>query len=233
MTLTRAAKDRLAFAAGALGVALGYYLACRLGLLLRLPATTPSILWPPNAVLTSALLLSPPRRWLVLLLAALPVHLFVELGTGWSAALVLSFFATNCLEALVAAGGMLLLSDDARRFDTFHRLLSFLAAAVVAAPFISSFFDAAAVTLSRGEPYWDVFRARTVSNMLSELTVVPAVVGVATLAPRWIRGENLQHLGEAVVLGIGLLVIGISISGSETLSPMNSLMHFTPVSKNG
>ncbi|HUR73666.1 MAG TPA: hypothetical protein VMZ00_05280, partial [Sporichthya sp.] len=67
----------------ALLTGVAYYLASLLGLALRLPGSTPSVLWPPNAVLTTALLLVPVESWLLCLVAVLPVHLAVQLPTGW------------------------------------------------------------------------------------------------------------------------------------------------------
>ncbi|HEX6155284.1 MAG TPA: MASE1 domain-containing protein, partial [Burkholderiales bacterium] len=55
----------------ALTVALGYYLAARLGFALTLQPHPISTLWPPNALLMAALLLAPSRWWWVLLAAAL------------------------------------------------------------------------------------------------------------------------------------------------------------------
>jgi integral membrane sensor domain MASE1 len=77
-------------------VSAAYFLSARLGLLLRLPGTTPSVLWPPNAILTSALILVPPRLWGVMLFAAVPAHLTLQIGTQWPLPLVLLLFATNC-----------------------------------------------------------------------------------------------------------------------------------------
>ena len=72
----------------ALCVAVAYFLGARLGLFLRLPGHTPSVLWPPNALLTSALLLVPPRHWSLCLFAALPAHLSLNLDTEWPSAFV-------------------------------------------------------------------------------------------------------------------------------------------------
>ena len=96
------ARDRpLRVAATALLVALAYYAGANIGLILRFPPLTPSVLWPPNAILTAALLLAPVRRWWVYLAAALPAHLIAE--AGWPLPMVLALFATNCSEALIAA----------------------------------------------------------------------------------------------------------------------------------
>jgi len=63
-------------------VAAGYYIGANLGIILRLPPATPSVMRPPNAILTATLLLAPPRRWPIYLLAAFPAHLAAELGLG-------------------------------------------------------------------------------------------------------------------------------------------------------
>ena len=64
----------------ALVISVGYYVGSLLGFELKFPGSTPSMLWPPNAILTAALLLTAPGRWWMYLLAALPAHLVVELG---------------------------------------------------------------------------------------------------------------------------------------------------------
>src|SRR5678815_2153421 len=85
-------------------VAASYYLGSLLGLVLRVPPETTSVLWPPNAILTATLLLTPsPRRWWVYLAAAFPAHLAVQLGTGWPRAMILALYLTNCSEAVIAA----------------------------------------------------------------------------------------------------------------------------------
>ena len=93
-------------AARALLVCVGYYVGANLGFILRFPPATPSVMWPPNAILTATLLLTPPRRWWIYLLAAFPAHLVAELGAGLPTSLVLALFATNCSEALLAAAGV-------------------------------------------------------------------------------------------------------------------------------
>ena len=59
-------------------VGLGYYAGVQVGLALRFPPATTSVLWPPNAILTAALLLTPIRRWWVCLAGALPVHFLIQ-----------------------------------------------------------------------------------------------------------------------------------------------------------
>jgi two-component system, LuxR family, sensor kinase FixL len=202
-------RRRLTVPAIALGTCAGYYLASIVGFQLRLPPATTSVLWPPNAILTAALLLTAPRHWAGVLLAVLPVHLFIQLQTEFPLPLILALFVTNCCEALLAAGGVCWLSDAPSRFDTLRRLRAFFIAAVIVAPLLSSFADAAAVTWFRGEAYWHVWRTRSLSNILAELTVVPAVAGVVVGVLRWSRGTRRRRYVEAAILGLGLSAIGL------------------------
>jgi signal transduction histidine kinase/integral membrane sensor domain MASE1 len=202
------ARRRLTLPAIMLATGAGYYLGSVVGFQLRVPPATTSIMWPPNAVLASALLLTSPTRWPLVLLSALPVHLLLEIQVGFPFPLIIGLFITNCFEALVAAGGLHLLSDAPSRFDTVRRFAAFLLAAVIAAPLLSTFADAAVVMWFRGEPYWQVWQTRLFSNTLAELTVVPAVVGTVPIALRGWRGISRGRVIEATILGLGLATIG-------------------------
>jgi signal transduction histidine kinase/integral membrane sensor domain MASE1 len=183
------------------GVAIAYYVGGLIGLSLRLPGTTPSVFWPPNAVLTAALLLSPRRFWPICIGAALVPHVAAELGEGWSVGLTLALFTTNCLEALLAAAGICYFSDAPDRFDSLRRLSIFLAIGVLAAPLVSTFADAAIA-------YWQVWRSRLASNLLAQLAITPAAIMFVRGLPEWLRASRRRQL-EAAALGISL---GISLA---------------------
>ena len=191
----------------ALLVCAGYYFGSILGLLLRVPPATPSIVWPPNAILTAALLLVPPRRWWLVLLPVLPVHVAVELPTGWPLSLVLPLFLSNCTEAIVSAGIVWKWSDAPPQFDTPRRLLIFFFA-IIAGTVVSGWLDAAAVTWSVGDPFWTVWRQRLFSNILAQLVIVPGVVGVATGLPHWLRTAKSSRIVEAAIVWSGLMAMG-------------------------
>ena len=195
-------------------VAAGYYVGAQIGLALTFHPATTSVLWPPNAILTAALLLVPPRAWWVCLAAALPVHILLELNAGFSTQLVALLFVTNCSEALLAAIAVRALSDAPARFDSFRRVAAFIGGAGLFAPIVSSFGDAAVVDVLRGEAYWDVWRVRVFSNVLTELSVAPAIIlgwhaarSLAARRPRW--RDAMEPLAFVVVLlGVAVLVFG-------------------------
>jgi signal transduction histidine kinase/integral membrane sensor domain MASE1 len=189
----------------AAAVAGGYYLGVQAGLLLRLPPATPSVLWPPNAVLTSALLLTPYRRWPICLAAVLPVHVLAELPTGWPMAMIAGLFVTNCLEGLIAATLIRRLGGPVVRFDTLRSVTVFILSAAIAAPVLSSFADAAVVRAFQNEPYWTVWHTRVFANSLTELGFVPLIVlgaGGAALLPRLRR-----RLVETLLFGCSLVLV--------------------------
>jgi len=188
-------------------IAFGYYAGANLGFLLRFPPSTPSVLWPPNSILTAALLLTPPRRWWICLLAALPAHLAAEFQVAWPTTLVLALFLTNCSEALIAAVGVRLLSDAPTRLDTLRRMSVFIGAAGLVAPFLSSFLDAGVVTTLRGEAYWLVWGTRFFSNVLTELLLVPVIVMTATLGRAWITHASRARKAEAVLVLAALVLV--------------------------
>jgi signal transduction histidine kinase/integral membrane sensor domain MASE1 len=188
-----------------------YALGAQVGMVLRMPDTIPSVVWPPNAILTTALLFVPRRRWGIVFAAAFPAHLLVELG-AWSLPLVLAFFATNCSEAAIAALGVRRFSDAPSRFDTLSRVSAFLVWGVVIAPLASSFLDAAAASTLGGEDYWSVWSVRLPSNVLGAVAIVPALSGVLNTSYAELRAWPRQRWLEAAKIAGGILAAAIVVS---------------------
>ena len=189
-------------------VAASYYLGARLGFVLRFPPATTSVIWPPNALLTAILLLTPPGRWWTCVLAVLPAHVLVEAQAGFSPGLIAALFVTNCLEAILAAGAVHLWSDDPVRFDTLHRVTVFVLGAVLMAPLVTTFADAAAVHWLQGEPYQLVWLRRLFSNTLSQLTLVPSLVLLISRGATWLRTSSARDRIAAGLLALGIASVG-------------------------
>jgi signal transduction histidine kinase/integral membrane sensor domain MASE1 len=197
-------------AAIALLVSIAYYAGAQLGMALKFDAITPSVLWPPNAILTAVLLLAPPRRWPIYLLAALPAHLTVEMQAHWPTPLVLTLFLTNCSEALLAATWVRYFSQGAV-FDTLRGVVLFIIGAGLVAPFVSSFPDAAAMAVFRGESYWLDWRTRFFANVLTELTLVPALVMTVWGLRTGIRNIGMWEVLERAWFWTGFLIVALVI----------------------
>src|SRR5262245_44352984 len=217
----RGTRRAAVMAAVATGVA--YFLGSLLGFALRLPPSTPSVLWPPNAILTSALLLTPTRWWAACLAAALPAHLATQLPMGWSVVMILFLFVTNCSEAIIGAGLARWLISGRLRLDRLRGLLVFLAAVVVVGPLVSTFADAAVVQTFKGEPFWQVSKTRFFSNTLAELTIVPAAMGIVTLVTQR-RRWSLSRLVEATIIAAGLVFTEVAAFSELSQLPLLQLM---------
>jgi two-component system sensor kinase FixL len=216
-------------------IAVGYYLGSLFGALLKLPPLTPSIMWPPNAMLSAALLLSPPRRWGIYLLAALPAHLAALLPQpNFSLVFILVVFATNCSEALIAALLVRRVAPGGRiTFDSLRSAGTFILCVGLAAPFFSSFLDAAAVNLLRGEPYELVWRTRFFANTLTELSLVPPLLMAFAPYLAWTRRLLRRRWIEAVAMCASLVTISatfgsLHLEGDLDVSPMIALALVLP-----
>src|SRR6267142_5144474 len=90
----RKGSDRLGWgiAPAALLLAVAYYLGAKLGFAFTFHPKPISTFWAPNSILLAALLLSPTRLWWVLLAAAFPAHVAVELQSGVPTAMVIGWF---------------------------------------------------------------------------------------------------------------------------------------------
>ena len=121
---------------------------------------TPSVVWPPNAMLTAALLLTRRDRWWIVLAAALPAHLAVQLQTEWPLPLIGLAVLHQLLRSADRRGRL----PPVERRNTAIRYVQPAAGVLprcgLAAPLISSFADAAVVNGFLGEPYWQVWRFR-------------------------------------------------------------------------
>ncbi len=196
-------------AATAMLVAVGYYVGANIGFILRLPPATPSVVWPPNSILTATLLLAPPRRWGIYLFSAFVAHLAAVSHAVSPFPLVLALFATNCSEALIAALYVRALSDAPARLDTLRRVVVFIAGAALLATFVSSFVDAAMVDFFRGEPYWLVWRTRLFSNVLTELTVASAILTVVCAWKDASHPLSPRRRAEAILLAVLLIAAAL------------------------
>lgn len=188
-------------------VGIGYLIGIQLGEALRFPPATTSVLWPPNSILTAALLLTPPKRWWACLAGASVPHFAVQTAFGWPPELISALFITNCSEALIAAGFIRAFSDAPRSFDTLRRVIVFLLGAGALAPLLSSFADAAFVQAFQGEDFWTVWRTRSFSNSLTALSLVPLIVLGATHGRTLFSDWSKRRVLEGVSIGIAVTAV--------------------------
>src|SRR5262245_7994776 len=216
----------------ALLVAVAYYLGAKVGFAFTFEPHPISTLWLPNSLLLAALLLNPVSSWWVLLAAALPVHLAVELQNGVPLTMVLGWFASNSAEALIGAVCIRRFCASPLRFDSFREVGVFLLFGAFLAPLLSSFLDAALVrAIGWGEgDYWNLVRLRFLSNVLAAMIVVPFVMTWAEGGLAAIRGTSLRRSAEAAALILCLLAVGIAIFDQRlpAFSTLHALLKAPP-----
>jgi len=208
--LARRYAPALRRACTALVVAGAYYAGAQIGFALTFQPHPVSTLWPPNSIVFAALLLSPVRSWWLLLLATFPAHILVQMNADIPISMILSWFVSNCSEALIGAFSLRYLIKSEMRFDNTYHVGVFILVAFLA-PFLSSFLDAAFVMLNQfgNSSYWAVFRMRFFSNVLASLTLLPLILtwwrgGIPALKKvRW------ERYFEIALLVTGLLIVGL------------------------
>jgi len=214
--LTRTYAPALRRVCAALVVASAYYIGAQIGFGLTFQPHPVSTLWPPNSILLAALLLSPVRSWWFLLLSAFPAHLLAQLNANIPLTMILSWFVSNCSEALIGASILRYLTKSEMRFDNTYHVGMFILVAFLA-PFLSSFIDAAFVMLNRfgNTAFWDLFRMRFFSNVMASLTLVPLIL-------TWWRGEfpkwgtiTWKRYLESALLVTGIVIVGIITQEAE------------------
>jgi PAS domain S-box-containing protein len=212
VTHPRLSRDDLRLARAVLLVCAGYYLGAKVGLALTFHPHPISVLWPPNAVLLAALLVSPVRWWGWLVLGALPAHLVAELQSGVPAAMVLCWFISNVSEALIGAVFVRQLMRAALRLESAGNVAFFCCAIVIAA-FLSSFLDAAFVDLIGWghSAYWEVWKTRFIANTLASLTIVPVIVTWANSGLPTLQTMRWTRVAEGGLLFLGLAIVSIVV----------------------
>jgi C4-dicarboxylate-specific signal transduction histidine kinase len=198
---------RAAFGVLLLGVAC--YAGNMASATLRFPGIGTAVLFLPYAFLTAALLLSPVRHWWLYLLTAFIGRILAYSGLEWPTTWVLLADGANMTRALVAAGGIRYFTRDVPRFDNLRGVMLFLLFAVILAPALAALLGAGVVLLHRGtDDYWLLCRAWFLSNALTGLTLLPAIlIGITHVRDRrpWASAGRVL---EASLLGVGLAVVG-------------------------
>jgi PAS domain S-box-containing protein len=192
----------------ALAVSIAYFLGAEIGFALTPHPTPVSTLWPPNALLLGALLLAPTRSWPLLIAAVFPAHLLSELNSGVPTGMVLSWFVSNCAEALIGAMLIRRYVKGPLRLDSVRRVAFFVVGGAILPALLSSFLDAGLVKLNHyGQGgYWDVMSARFFSNLLATLAIVPAMLTWGDI-PLRLRSIPPRRALEAAWLALGLGLI--------------------------
>lgn len=191
-----------------------YYAGAHVGLGLTFSGVPVSVLWLPNAVLLAGLLLTPQRWWWAAMAGAFPAHLVADLPTGMPMVLILGSFASNVIEALVAA--LLVRRFAAPRGLRTRRSVVVFIGAVVTAPFFGALLHAGFFQLAGWEnaDFATIWQARYFSNVLAALTLVPVLLAWSTGEPLNLHPGNRAQLLEVAALVAGLFGVSVIVFDS-------------------
>lgn len=202
-----------------------YYAAAELGLALRFPGLAVSALWPPNAVLLAALLLTPPRQWWIPLAAIVPAHFAAHADAGFPAWRLLWQIGLNWTLAICTASALRTLVAARHPFGTLRDLSIYLVVAVFALPAAVTLAAPNAVlsmldpTASTKEPAWLAWRSSYLSNATAFLTLVPAMVLWASEGAGWLRRATPARVVEAGFLALGVYLACVVVLAGPAATP--------------
>lgn len=192
-------------------VAGGYYLGCLLGFSLRFPSSGIAFIWPPNAILLSALLLLHPRVWPMILGGTLIAHGVAHSLDGVPAATWLWQFLGNGLQAVLAASIVLPLSGQPLRFNTVRSVAVFIGGAALAAPAIASLVPAYAyLKMGWASDFWSGWGMRTLTNLMTTVTLVPPLIALFGPDRHVLSTLTFPRAAEFILLLLGLFAVDVA-----------------------
>ena len=201
-----AKSERWSPAAWTLAVGLfsaAFYVAYRYGMEFSQASASP--FWFPDSVVLCALLVVPPKRWWVFILAPLPIRLLVMVPPNTPLWFLLAAYAIDSARALVTAGALRRFLPDVLAFRSIQHLAIFGLFAVVLVPAAAALAGAAART-GLGHDFWRAWGQWYLGNALTHVVITPALLFWIFGWPiRWPR-PGLRRSLEGVLLAAGLVL---------------------------
>ena len=148
----------------------------QVGVLVRYPEAGAAVLFPPYAFLTAALVVSEKRHWVWYVLIAAVAH-FATHWPEWSLTWVLVADVANVSRALIAAILLRWIFGGPPRLESIRSLTLFIGVAALIAPAVAATIGAANVLIhGTPQPYARTWSAWFMSNALTGLTLLPALI---------------------------------------------------------
>ena len=217
----------------ALLVSAAYYLGGVVGIGLMFPDSPIAIIWPSNAILLAALLLTPVRTWWVYLLAVAPTHqnLVANFQPDVPLLTMLGQIVGNVSQASISALAVHRFVGAPHRFDTLASLTTFILLAAIAVPCVAAALVAYVFLLTGWvSDFWIAWRLRFLANVFATLTITPLIVLTITGGMTAIRRAPLRRYAEFGLLTLGLLAVGIQVFGLDAASPRRyGALLYTPL----
>jgi PAS domain S-box-containing protein len=191
------------------------YLAAEVGGALVVRPEMVSPLWMGNVLLASILVLTRRKTWPILLLAGLAGFFFFDLRAGEPIRSLVWFAVSNAVEVLIAAWFLRISFGGAPRLTNIKVLGKYSFYAVFLAPFVGAFFGAFTTT----GHYWATWKVAFLSEAISFLTLMPAILGWAGLIPALRQKPRAYFLEGIALLGALAVLARFAITAPQQSSP--------------
>lgn len=197
-----------------------YYVATEIAWALCFPDSKVSLLFPPHAVLVVILLLVPVRHWWAYVLATVVAHFIATQQAHWPALYALHCEAFDAVQNLLAAAGIRLFIKSPLKGITLRDAIVFVLITVVIVPFGTAFWGAA-FTISNhfGTRYWIEWRNLGISNGVTAVVLIPALLLVANLLSGRGGRVTLARMIEGSLLALGIVVVGTFVFATVPAGP--------------
>ena len=202
---------------------LAYYLATEIAWALCFPNSKVSLLFPPHAVLVVILLLVPMRHWWAYTLATIVAHFVATQQAHWPVLYALHCEAFDAVQNVLAAAGIRFFIKSPLRRITLRDAIVFVLIAVIIVPFGTAFWGAA-FTISNGfgTDYWVEWRNLGISNGVTAVVLVPALLLVAERLSRTGNKTKTVRLLEGSLLALGIMIVGAYVFAIVPAGPDTS-----------
>jgi PAS domain S-box-containing protein len=198
--------------------AVAYYIAYKYGTFFLDPL--PSPFWTPDAVLLSALLLSPTRYWWIFIIATLPIRLITN-PQGNASWFLLATYGNDVVKALFTATVLRRVVKASPRLASLREFSLFFACGVILAPALSAFGGAATLYARSGDPHWHSWLNWFLGDALVNLVLTPTILYWWTGGLSSLWHASVLRRAEAILLMAALILIGIKVIGGELGGPSN------------
>lgn len=215
----------------ALAIGGACYLGTLLGLALLFPTSYFSVIWPPNAILLSTLLIYPRHRWPSLLLVGAAAQMVAQLQFGTPLVSLTLSYVFDCALILVTALALLRFGPHTFNFGDLRGTAIFVAVLSGAAGVMCWLWPVIVLLFREGAvDVWMEWRQTFLSNLLPFLVLIPGIVLASIRGAAIIKRLSLRHVAEIIVLAAGLVACGIGIFGLRSGALVNfPALFYVPV----
>jgi signal transduction histidine kinase len=186
-----------------------YYLATRIAWLLCFPGSNVSLFFFPHAVLVSLLLITPTRQWWAYALAAAGGHFIATQQADWPPLYAIQCELFDVVKATMTAAGIRWFIKSPFHVLTLREAILFVLIAVIIVPVGTAFWGAAFTIANHyGTDYWVEWRNLSISNGVTTIVLVPAILlGIQQLS-RKMTAISLTRFLETCALVGAIVAVG-------------------------